>query len=157
MYRKKKIVNQLTTEFTAKSENEGLARALVCAFISRCNPTVSELADVRCAVSEAVTNAIVHAYPVPECGKKTVYIHCTLYDNRSFRITVRDKGKGIEDVKAAMQPLYTTDPTGERSGMGFSIMDGFMDSLKVKSQPGKGTSVIMKKTFRSADAEASEN
>ena len=147
MYRKKKILNQIKAEFSAISENEGLARSLVCAFAAQLDPTVAELADVRCAVSEAVTNAIVHAYDKKSGKENFVYIFCTLYENRTLRVVIRDKGKGIEDIHRAMEPLYTTDVTGERSGIGFSIMQGFMDRVKVTSKPGKGTSVMMKKTF----------
>ena len=150
MYQRKVAVNQLKTEFFALSENEGLARSVVCAFAAQCGPSVSELADVRCAVSEAVTNAIVHGYAA-RGGKNTVYIHTTLYADRSIRIVVRDKGRGIEDIAKAMEPLYTTDETGERSGMGFSIMQSFMDSVRVLSRPGLGTSVMMKKTFAKKD------
>ena len=146
MYQRKVAVNQLKTEFFALSENEGLARSVVCAFAAQCGPSVSELADVRCAVSEAVTNAI-----AARGGKNTVYIHTTLYADRSIRIVVRDKGRGIEDIAKAMEPLYTTDETGERSGMGFSIMQSFMDSVRVLSRPGLGTSVMMKKTFAKKD------
>ena len=144
MYQRKVAVNQLKTEFFALSENEGLARSVVCAFAAQCGPSVSELADVRCAVSEAVTNAIVHGYAA-RGGKNT------LYADRSIRIVVRDKGRGIEDIAKAMEPLYTTDETGERSGMGFSIMQSFMDSVRVLSRPGLGTSVMMKKSFAKKD------
>lgn len=146
MYQKKTVCNQLKTEFLALSENEGLARSLVCAFVAQCNPTMAELSDVRCAVSEAVTNAIVHGYG-GVTGKNTVYIHLTLYENRSFRCVIRDKGCGIADVQKALEPLYTTDTTGERSGMGFAIMQSFMDHLRVVSKVGQGTSVVLKKTF----------
>ena len=146
MYQRKTILNQLKAEFYALSENESLARSLVCAFAAQCTPSVAELADVRCAVSEAVTNAIVHGYGTHD-GKHTVYIHVTLYQDRSIRIVVRDKGRGIDDIARAMEPLFTTDETGERSGMGFSIMQSFMDSVPVLSKPGAGTSVMMKKKF----------
>ena len=144
MYQRKTILNQLKAEFYALSENESLARSLVCAFAAQCTPSVAELADVRCAVSEAVTNAIVHGYGTHD-GKHTVYIHVTLYQDRSIRIVVRDKGRGIDDIARAMEPLFTTDETGERSGMGFSIMQSFMDNVKVKSTPNKGTTVTLEK------------
>ena len=146
----KRVINELKVRLDARSENESVARSIVSAFAAGLNPTVEELADLRCAVSEAVTNAIVHGYAA-RGGKNTVYIHTTLYADRSIRIVVRDKGRGIEDIAKAMEPLYTTDETGERSGMGFSIMQSFMDSVRVLSRPGLGTSVMMKKTFAKKD------
>ena len=150
-YKKKKIINQLKTEFSAISVNEGLSRSMVCAMAAQLDISVDELADVRCAVSEAVTNAIVHGYG-EKAGtlgnvKNTVYILTTLYDDRSLKIIIRDKGCGIADVVQAMEPMYTTDETGERSGMGFSIMQSFMDGVKVKSMPGYGTTVELRKSF----------
>ncbi len=164
---RKHIINQMKTEFRAISENERLSRAMICAMIAQMDVTVEELADVRCAISEAVTNAVVHAYrgerqPTPvesadgESGdtfdhsKQTVYILTTLYDDRSVKIIIRDRGCGIADIRRAMEPLYTTDETGERSGMGFAIMQSFMDSVKVKSAHGKGTTVELRKKFTSA-------
>lgn len=158
---KKHIINQMKTEFRAISENERMSRAMICAMIAQMDVTVEELADVRCAVSEAVTNAVVHAYRGAQLTedddmsseapasqpKKTVYILTTLYDDRSVKIIIRDRGCGITDVRRAMEPLYTTDETGERSGMGFAIMQSFMDSVKVRSAHGKGTTVELRKKF----------
>lgn len=155
---KKQIINQMKTEFRAISENERLSRAMICAMIAQMDVTVEELADVRCAVSEAVTNAVVHAYrgtnPTADedtrsggLPQNTVYILTTLYNDRSVKIIIRDRGCGITDVRRAMEPLYTTDETGERSGMGFAIMQSFMDSVKVRSAHGKGTTVELRKKF----------
>ncbi|HHW24879.1 MAG TPA: anti-sigma F factor [Clostridiales bacterium] len=129
-------------EFNSKSINEGFARYAVSAFVAQLDPTVEELSDLRCAVSEAVTNAIIHGY---RDTPGTVYITCKYYEDRTVKIKVTDKGVGIEDIKQAMQPLYTTDPTGERGGMGFAIMQSFTDRLSVRSKPGKGTSVTLTK------------
>ena len=161
---RKHIINQMKTEFRAISENERLSRAMICAMIAQMDVTVEELADVRCAISEAVTNAVVHAYRdtkesepaadnVDGAGdtfdhsRNTVYILTTLYDDRSVKIIIRDRGCGITDIRRAMEPLYTTDETGERSGMGFAIMQSFMDTVRVKSAHGKGTTVELRKKF----------
>ena len=149
---RKHIVNQMKTEFRAISENERLSRAMICAMIAQMDVTVEELADVRCAISEAVTNAVVHAYRGSTSDRNTVYIMITLYDDRSCKIIIRDKGCGIPDIRRAMEPLYTTDDTGERSGMGFAIMQSFMDKVKVKSAHGKGTTVELRKTFAAVNA-----
>ena len=122
--------------------NESLARSLTAAFCALANPTLEELADIKCAVSEAVTNCIVHGY---RGTVGTVEMIMRLFPDRTLRITVKDKGCGISDIHTAMTPLYTTDPAGERSGMGFSIMENFMDDLKVVSAPGKGTKITMTK------------
>ena len=116
---KNKPVNEMRLEFNSKSINEGFARYAVSAFVAQLDPTVEELSDLRCAVSEAVTNAIIHGY---RDTPGTVYITCKYYEDRTVKIKVTDKGVGIEDIKQAMQPLYTTDPTGERGGMGFAII-----------------------------------
>ena len=161
---RKHIINQMKTEFRAISENERLSRAMICAMIAQMDVTVEELADVRCAISEAVTNAVVHAYrdtkesePAADSvdgagdtfdhSRNTVYILTTLYDDRSVKIIIRDRGCGITDIRRAMEPLYTTDETGERSGMGFAIMQSFMDTVRVKSAHGKGTTVELRKKF----------
>lgn len=154
---RKHIINQLKTEFRAISENERLSRAMICAMIAQMDVTVEELADVRCAISEAVTNAVVHAYRGSEkCAKNTVYILTTLYDDRSVKIIIRDRGCGIPDIRRAMEPLYTTDTTGERSGMGFAIMQNFMDAVRVRSAPGKGTTVELRKRFAAPDSAAED-
>ena len=136
-----KASNYIKIEFPSHSSNEGFARAAVSAFASQLDPTLEELGDLRTAVSEAVTNAIVHAYP-ETIGR--VMLRLRIPEENTLEITVRDWGRGIEDVEKAMKPLYTTGGE-ERSGMGFTIMSSFMDKLRVRSQPGKGTSVTMRK------------
>ena len=136
-----KASNYIKIEFPSHSSNEGFARAAVSAFASQLDPTLEELGDLRTAVSEAVTNAIVHAYP-DTIGR--VMLRLRIPEENTLEITVRDWGRGIEDVEKAMRPLYTTGGE-ERSGMGFTIMSSFMDKLRVRSQPGKGTSVTMRK------------
>ena len=136
-----KASNYIKIEFPSHSSNEGFARAAVSAFASQLDPTLEELGDLRTAVSEAVTNAIVHAYP-DMIGR--VMLRLRIPEENTLEITVRDWGRGIEDVEKAMKPLYTTGGE-ERSGMGFTIMGSFMDKLRVRSQPGKGTSVTMRK------------
>ena len=138
------------TEFTSQSENESLARIIVSAFIARLDPTLEELDDVRTAVSEAVTNAIIHGYH-EEDG--IVFLTCQLEDH-TLTITVEDQGVGIDDLAQAMQPLYTSKPEEERSGMGFTMMETFMDHLTVDSKPGQGTKVVMIKSFRCGGEEA---
>ena len=143
MRRKSEIKNRMSCELLAVSVNESVCRAIVGVFLAPENPTATELADVKCAVSEAVTNAIVHGYG--SSGEGTVYLSAEIFHDRSVRITVRDKGKGIEDVALARRPLYTTDTSGERSGMGFSVMESFTDRLRVLSRPGAGTRITMYK------------
>ena len=141
----KTVINELKITLTAASENEALARAYISLFVSRFDPTTSELADIRFAVSEAVTNCVVHAYR----GKKgKIYINAALYSDRSLNVEITDRGCGIADIGLAMTPLYTTDAAGERSGMGFAIMQSFMDRVRVKSVPGKGTKVFMSKKLK---------
>jgi len=139
---KKIMINEMKCTFPSYSVNESLARSLASSFVCQANPTVAELADIKCAVSEAVTNATVHGY------RNTVgdiTLHMKLYSTREVYIMIRDGGVGISDVPRAMEPLYTTDPDGERSGMGFAIMQSFTDSMAVKSSVGKGTKVTMTK------------
>ncbi len=138
------VSNYIKTEFPSKSVNEGYARAVVAAFAAQLDPTLEELGDIRTAVSEAVTNAIVHAYP-DSIG--TIWLRCRIVDGDRLEITVKDKGRGIADINQAMQPLYTTGGE-ERSGMGFTIMESFTDCLKVRSGPGKGTTVTMVRRIR---------
>lgn len=133
--------NKVHLEFDAKSINEGLARVVVAAFSSQLNPTLEEVNDMKTAVSEAVTNAIIHGYNGTE---GTVYMDCAL-EGSVISVTIADKGVGIEDVEMAMKPLYTTKESEERSGMGFVFMEVFMDELKVESEKGAGTTVFMKK------------
>lgn len=125
----------------ARSANEGFARACVSAFAAQLDPTIEEIGDIKTAVSEAVTNCIVHAYK-EKIGK--IYISCELLENNSIKIKIRDSGCGIENVEKAMEPLYTT-VGGERAGLGFAVMQSFMDSVKVRSAPNKGTSIVMTK------------
>ena len=137
--------NYIKLEFPSRSSNESFARSAVAAFAAQLDPTLDELGDIKTAVSEAVTNAIVHAYP-EELG--AVQLRARIYDGDHLEITVRDKGRGIEDISRAMEPLFTTGGE-ERSGMGFTIMDSFMDKVRVRSRPGKGTCVVMTKRIRS--------
>lgn len=133
--------NEMQLIFDSRSSNESFARVTVAAFMTALNPTVEEVSDVKTAVSEAVTNAIIHGY---ENEVHNIYIRCRT-EERTLFIEVEDRGRGIEDVEAAMEPLYTTRPELDRSGMGFSFMEAFMDGLEVESEPGKGTIVKMKK------------
>ena len=143
--------NSMQVRFDAISQNESFARVVVGAFFSQLNPTLEELADVKTAVSEAVTNAIVHAY---EGRGGQIEICCTIRDDR-MQLTVEDFGKGIADIEQALQPFFTTGPSEERSGMGFAVMQAFMDELQVHSEVGKGTQVCMqKRVCGDADAEA---
>ncbi len=133
--------NFVKLEFPARSANEGFARAAAAAFAAQMDPTLEELGDIRTAVSEAVTNAIVHAYPH---SLGSVQMRLRILDNNTLEISVKDKGCGIPDVKRAMEPMYSTGGD-ERSGMGFTIMSSFMDSIRVKSVPSRGTTVTMAK------------
>ncbi len=136
--------NVLEVKFSAKSENESLSRVIVASFAAKLDPTLEELSDIKTAVSEAVTNAIIHGYDEDE--SKFVYLRCQM-DDRTVKVVVEDRGNGIEDVEQAMQPMYTSKPELERSGMGFSFMESFMDSLDVVSIKGEGTKVVMAKTI----------
>lgn len=138
-----RYTNQAVLTFPARSANEAFARSAAAAFAAQLDPTLDELGDVKTAVSEAVTNAIVHAYP-EELGK--VQLKLRLYPEGELEVIVRDWGVGIPDVDKARAPLFTTG-NEERSGMGFTIMESFMDTLRVKSAPGKGTTVAMRKRF----------
>lgn len=138
---KKRTGNWMKMEFEALSENERLARIAVASFIAGLNPTIEEMTDVKTAISEAVTNAIIHGY---EEEKGIVYIRCRL-DRDLLEVEIEDKGKGIENIEQAMEPLFTTKPEQDRSGMGFSFMEAFMDEVEVSSVLGMGTTVFMKK------------
>lgn len=138
---KEKTENSMRLEFDAVSANEGLARMAVAAFMAELDPTLEELSDVKTAVSEAVTNAIIHGYDGME---GTVCVECTLSGD-VLKVAVIDKGVGIVNLEQAMQPLFTTKPELERSGMGFAFMEAFMDDLEVESVPGRGTVVRMQK------------
>ena len=138
---KRNVINETSISFPARSVNESYARYAVSSFCAQLDPTLEEISDIRTAVSEAVTNCIVHAYKE---RLDTVYITVAIFDNRTVKITVRDKGCGIDDVKKAMEPLFTT-AGGERAGLGFAVMESFMDKLSVRSKSGKGTTVTMTK------------
>jgi stage II sporulation protein AB (anti-sigma F factor) len=138
-----KYTNQVSLVFPSRSANEGFARAAAASFAAQLDPTLAELGDVKTAVSEAVTNAIVHAYP-DSLGK--VEVKLRLYPGNELELVVRDWGVGIPDIEKARTPLFTTG-SEERAGMGFTIMESFMDSIKVRSAPGKGTTVTMRKKF----------
>ena len=135
--------NEMQLIFDSRSSNESFARVTVAAFMTSLTPTVEEVSDVKTAVSEAVTNAIIHGY---ESEVHNIYIRCRT-EGKTLYLEIEDEGKGIEDVKQAMEPLFTTKPELERSGMGFSFMEAFMDKLEVESVPGKGTTVKMEKTI----------
>jgi len=141
---KRVMLNQIKASFPAKSVNESLSRMIVASLACQLDPTIDELADIKTAVSEAVTNCIVHGYGNNK-SVGMINLYACYYDNNTVKIIIKDKGKGIEDIKKAMLPLYTTDDSGERSGMGFSIMQSFMDKIRVISNPGKGTTVIFEK------------
>ena len=152
MRTKETIVNELECVLPAKSVNEGIARSVVGSFLAQLDPTVEDLSDLKCAVSEAVTNAVVHGYRRQnETGGENdcrIALSVAILPDRVVRVTVRDKGCGIEDVERARAPLFTTDPAGERSGMGFSVMEAFTDRMSVRSRPGRGTKVTLYKKMK---------
>lgn len=139
-----KAINQMKLTLESRSVNESFARVTVSAFAAQQDPTVEEISDIKTAVSEAVTNCIVHAYP-ESVGE--IYIWVGLYENGMVRVRIRDKGCGILDVKQAMEPLFTT-LGGERAGLGFAVMESFMDRVRVRSAPYKGTTVTMDKFIK---------
>ena len=142
----KTIINEMKLRLPSRSANEAVARAAVSAFIAELNPTVEELGDIRLAVSEAVTNSVVHAYrDVPEGEPAYIYISARIYDNREVSVEISDNGCGIENIELARTPSYTTGSYGERCGMGFLIMENLCDLLTVKSKVGKGTTVLLRK------------
>ena len=141
---KEQIENEMKLEFISKASNEAFARIAVAAFASQLDPTIEELADIKTAVSEAVTNCIIHAY---EHKQGLIKIHTILKENQII-IDISDNGKGIENVDVAKEPLYTTKPNLERSGMGFTIMESFMESMKVESIVGLGTKVTLSKKIK---------
>ena len=144
-----KYDNEMNLEFISKSNNEAFARITVAAFASSLDPTIEEIADIKTAVSEAVTNSIIHGY---EDTAGIIKIHSVIQEN-SITIEISDKGKGIEDVEIAKEPLYTSKPNLERSGMGFTIMQSFMDEVDVESVLNLGTKVTMKKIIKNRDKE----
>ena len=139
-----KAKNLVKLSFYSRSVNEGFARGALAAFLAQADPTVPELADVKTAVSEAVTNCIVHAYPG---GVGLVHMSIALYEGGKIKITITDKGVGIADVEKAMQPMFTTGNPEERAGLGFAVMQSFMDKVKVTSKPDQGTRVVLTKTL----------
>lgn len=136
--------NEMRLEFESKSRNESFARVVVAAFVAQLDPTMEEIADIKTAVSEAVTNAIIHGY---ENTVGIISLSCKI-EGRQVDIEIKDKGLGIKDIPKAMEPLYTTRPEWERSGMGFAFMEAFMDQLEVLSELGKGTTIKMKKIIK---------
>lgn len=139
-----KCVNELKMTLDSKSVNEGFARVAVSAFVASLDPNIEELTDIKTAVSEAVTNCVVHGYAEKE-GK--IYITVSIFEKDFVRIRIRDRGVGIENVEKAMEPLFTT-AGGERAGLGFAVMESFMDKVRVKSVPDKGTTVVLEKRVR---------
>ncbi len=139
-----KAINEMKLQIESRSVNEAFARATVAAFASQLDPNLEEISDIKTAVSEAVTNCIVHAYS-NSVGK--IYIWAGIYENNLFKVKIKDKGCGIENIKQAMEPLFTT-LGGERAGLGFAVMESFCDKIKVKSKPGKGTVVTLEKVFQ---------
>ena len=142
--KKEQIKNEMKLRLPSLSVNESVARSAVAAFCAQLDPNASELADIKCVVSEAVTNCIVHGY---RDVVGTIYIAVVLFEGGLVKIEIRDRGVGIEDVKAARQPLYTTDAASERSGMGFTVMESFTDRVSVTSKVGKGTKITLFKAF----------
>lgn len=135
-----KILNKMQMKFPALSVNEAMARATVAVFVSQLDPEITALADIKCAVSEAVTNCIVHGYRGCE---GYIAVTVSILEGRVVKVEIKDKGCGIADVKEARQPLFTTDAAGERSGMGFTVMESFTDALRVSSKVGQGTTVTL--------------
>ena len=136
--------NYIKVEFPSLSANEGFARSCAACFAAQLDPTLDELGDIKTAVSEAVTNCIVHASP-EEIG--IIRMKCRIIDGKTLEISLKDKGVGIDDVEKAREPLFTTGDPGERAGMGFAIMESFMDSVRVRSRPGRGTTVTLRKSM----------
>ncbi|MCT4596797.1 MAG: anti-sigma F factor [Vallitalea sp.] len=142
-----KFENEMNIEFSSKSQNESFARVVIAAFVAQLDPTLEELSDIKTAVSEAVTNAIIHGYE-DYTGK--VHMYCKLLDNKVY-IEIKDFGKGIDDVSKAREPLFTSKPELERSGMGFTVMETFMDEIEVETKPGVGSKIIMRKKLVSLE------
>ena len=140
---KTECTNYIKLEFPSKSANEHFARAAVAAFAAQLDPTMDELGDIKTAVSEAVTNCIVHGYP-DEIGK--IELAVRVFEGGRVKVKISDRGCGIEDIEKAMQPLFTTKPDEDRAGLGFAVMESFMDKIKVTSKLGKGTTVVLEKT-----------
>lgn len=141
-----KPFNTMKLQIESKSTNESFARVAVAAFVSQLDPTMEEITEIKTAVSEAVTNSIVHGY---QNSIGYIYILTKLFSDGRVQIVIRDKGIGIDNVEKAMEPLYTTSTTGERSGMGFTIMESFCDKIRVVSKPGRGCKIVMEKKLHS--------
>ncbi len=148
----KKPLNEMTITFLSRSANESFSRAAAASFFSQLDPTLEEIADIKTAVSEAVTNCIVHAYR-NTLGK--IRLTARIYPDNEVYIQIRDYGCGIPDIEKAMEPLFTTCETGERAGLGFAVMQSFMDRVLVRSAPGKGTTVTLRKTLSSKPSDGS--
>ena len=144
-----KTINEMKLQIESRSVNESFARAAVAAFAAQLDPNIEEISDIKTAVSEAVTNCIVHAYPE---SVGMIYITASIFENNSIKIKIRDKGCGIIDVKLAMEPLFTT-LGGERAGLGFAVMESFCDKIRVSSKPDKGTTVTLIKSFKGREDE----
>ncbi|MCD8026503.1 MAG: anti-sigma F factor [Clostridiales bacterium] len=142
------VINEMSVSFLSKSCNEAFARSVAAAFVMNLDPTINELSDIKTAVSEAVTNCIVHGY---RRTSGMIYIKGKITDDNKVILKIRDKGCGIEDIKKAMEPLFTTAPEEERAGLGFAVMQSFCDRVKVKSTVGKGTIITLEKTFSSGN------
>lgn len=149
----RQLINQMSIKFDSRSINESFARMSAAVFVSQLDPTLDELNDIKTIVSEAVTNAIVHGYQ-DQCGQ--IHISIKLYDDHTAEIRVRDKGRGIADVKKAREPMFSTGDS-ERSGMGFTIMESFSDQLRVRSAPGKGTLIVLIKKITGKTYDARQN
>lgn len=139
---KSSVINECKVTFMSKSKNESFSRMVVSSMVCQLNPMIDELSDIKTAVSEAVTNSIVHAY---KSGEGRIDMHIRLYEDKTVYIRIKDYGCGIEDIAKAREPLFTTRPEQERAGLGFAVMESFMDKLEVKSQVGRGTTVTMVK------------
>ena len=138
------LKNEMKLQIPSRSFNESFARVAISSFFAQLDPTIDEISDIKTAVSEAVTNSIVHGY---ENSIGVIYIHAKILDENTIYIKIRDKGRGIENVEKAKEPMFTTCKTGERSGLGFTVMQSFMDKLRITSKIGKGTTVILIKTL----------
>ena len=138
------VKNEMQLEFRAISDNEAFARTAVAAFVAQLNPTLEEISDIKTAVSEAVTNSIIHGYEGEDCEENRVWIHCFIKED-VLEVDIKDSGVGIGDIDKAMEPLFTTKPDLERSGMGFTVIESFTDRQDVVSAPGKGTRITMVK------------
>lgn len=148
------VINTMSMQIPAKSENESFARAVVAAFCVGLNPTIDEISDIKTAVSEAVTNCVVHAYQKRQSNHDIIKIECKLFPNM-LEVKISDNGIGIPNIQQAMEPFYTTEPDNERSGMGFTVMQSFMDKISVNNQVGGGTVVTMQKVFTKENIQVS--